>query len=71
MAGTGSGARRNPVSIKGQLVSMSILGSAVVLCIFIENFRVTAWLPYVLHILGAALVLAVAIPHFFFRRPVE
>jgi hypothetical protein len=69
MAGTGSGASRDPVSIKGQLVSMSILGSAVVLCIVIENFRVAAWLPYVLHILGGALVLAVAVPHYFFRRP--
>jgi len=69
MAETGSGARRHPVSIKGQLVSMSILGSAVVFCIFLENFRVTAWLPYVLHILGGALLLAVAVPHFFFRRP--
>lgn len=69
MVGTGSGASRDPVSIKGQLVSMSILGSAVVLCIFLENFRVAAWLPYVLHILGGALVLAVAVPHYFFRRP--
>ncbi|WP_198374468.1 hypothetical protein [Neoroseomonas rubea] len=62
---------RDPVSIKGQLISMSILGSAVTLCIFLENFRVAAWTPYILHIMGGAVLLAVAIPHFFFRRPVD
>ncbi len=59
------------VSIKGRFVGMSILGSAVVFVIFLENLRVTAWLPYVLYILGGALVLAVAIPMLLFRRPVE
>jgi hypothetical protein len=62
---------RDPVSIKGQLISMSILGSATTLCIFLENFRVAAWTPYILHIMGAALLLSVAVPHFFFRRPAD
>ena len=66
------GARpRTAVTITGQLVSMSILGSAVVFCIFIENLRIAAWLPYVLHIIGGALMLAVVVPMLFFRRPVE
>jgi hypothetical protein len=59
------------VSIKGRFVGMSILGSAVIFVIFLENFRVAAWLPYVLYILGAALALAIAVPMLFFRRPVE
>lgn len=59
------------VSIPGRMVGMSILGSAVVLVIFLENLRVAAWMPYVLHILGGALVLAIAIPMLFFRRRVE
>ncbi len=59
------------VSIRGRMVGMSILGSAVVLVIFLENLRVTAWMPYVLYILGGALVLAIAIPMLFFRRRVE
>jgi predicted acyltransferase len=62
---------RKAVTIQGQLVSMGILGSAVTLCIFLENLRVAAWTPYILHILGAALLLAVAVPMLFFRRPVE
>jgi hypothetical protein len=62
---------RKAVTIKGQLVSMSILGSAVIACIFIENFRIAGWMPYILHIVGAGLVLAVAVPMLFFRRPVE
>lgn len=59
------------VSIKGRFVGMSILGSAVILVIFLENLRVAAWLPYVLYILGGALALALAIPMLFFRRPVD
>ncbi|WP_137125028.1 hypothetical protein [Roseomonas sp. HF4] len=59
------------VSIRGRFVGMSILGSAVVLVIFLENLRVIAWLPYVLHILGVALALAIAVPMLFFRRPVD
>jgi tellurite resistance protein TehA-like permease len=59
------------VSIKGRFVGMSILGSAVILVIFLENLRVTAWLPYVLYILAGALALAIAIPMLFFRRPVD
>ena len=66
----GEGNRR-PVTIRGQLVSMSILGSAVTLCIFLENFRVAAWTPYILHIMGAALLLSVAVPMLFFRRRAE
>lgn len=62
---------RKTVTIRGQLVSMSILGSAVTLCIFLENFRVAGWMPYILHIMGAALLLSVAVPLLFFRRPVE
>lgn len=61
---------RKAVTIKGQLVSMSILGSAVVGCIFIENFRIAEWMPYILHIMGGALLLSVAVPMLFFRRPV-
>lgn len=59
------------VSIKGRLVSMSILGSTVVFIIFLENLRVTAWLPYALHILAGGVALAVLVPMLFFRRPVE
>lgn len=66
----GEGNRR-PVTIRGQLVSMSILGSAVTLCIFLENFRVAAWTPYILHIMGGALLLSVAVPMLFFRRRAE
>jgi hypothetical protein len=62
---------RKAVTIRGQLVSMAILGSAVTLCIFLENLRVAAWAPYILHILGAALLLAVAVPMLFFRRAVS
>ncbi len=64
-------AGRKAVTIKGQLVSMSILGSAVTLCIFLENFRVAAWMPYILHIMAGALLLAIAVPLLFFRRRVE
>ena len=59
------------VSVRGRMVGMSILGSAVVFVIFLENLRMAAWMPYVLYILGVALVLAIAIPMLFFRRPVE
>ena len=62
---------RKAVTITGQLVSMSILGSAVTLCIFLENFRVAEWIPYILHIVGVALLLSVAVPMLFFRRRVE
>ena len=59
------------VSVKGRLVSMSILGSTVVFIIFLENFRVAAWLPYALHILAGGLALSIAVPMLFFRRPVQ
>jgi hypothetical protein len=42
-----------------------------VFIIFLENFRVAAWLPYALHILGGGIALAIIVPHLFFRRPVE
>jgi hypothetical protein len=70
MAETRTAKPPTEVSIKGRLVSMSILGSTVVFIIFLENFRVAAWLPYALHILGAGLALAILVPHLFFRRPV-
>ncbi len=50
---------------------MSILGSTVVFIIFLENFRVAAWLPYALHILAGGLALSIAVPMLFFRRPVQ
>lgn len=62
---------RTEVSVRGRMVGMSIFGSAVILVIFLENLRVAAWMPYVLYILGGALVLAIAIPMLFFRRRLE
>ncbi|BDG71689.1 hypothetical protein [Roseomonas fluvialis] len=59
------------VSVTGRLVSMSILGSTVVFIIFLENLRVTAWLPYALYILAGGVALAVLVPMLFFRRPVQ
>jgi hypothetical protein len=50
---------------------MSILGSTVVFIIFLENFRIAAWLPYALHILAGGVALAVLVPMLFFRRPVQ
>jgi len=61
---------RTEVSIAGRLASMSILGSTVVFIITLENLRVTAWLPYALHILAGGILLAVLVPMAFFRRPV-
>jgi hypothetical protein len=62
---------RTEVSIAGRLTSMCIIGSTVTFIIFLENFRVAAWLPYALHILAGGIALGVLIPMLFFRRPVE
>lgn len=60
---------KQEVSLAGRLVGLSILGSTVILVIALESMGGEAWMPYVKFILLAALVLAIAVPLLFFRRP--
>jgi hypothetical protein len=61
---------KREVSLAGRLVGLSILGSTVIFVIALESLENEAWMPYVKFILLGALVLAVAVPMLFFRRPV-
>lgn len=62
---------KQEVTLAGRLVGMSILGSTVIFVIALESLGNEAWMPYVKFILLGALVLTVAVPWLFFRRPVR
>jgi hypothetical protein len=63
-------AGRTEVSVAGRLVGLSIMGTAVLVVMFLEEFGGGEWLPMVKYVLLGALVLAIGVPLAFFRRTV-
>jgi hypothetical protein len=62
---------KQEVSLAGRLVGLSILGSTVIFVIALESMEREDLMPYVKFMLLGALVLAIAVPLLFFRRPMN
>lgn len=62
---------RYEVSVAGRFVGLSIIGTAVILIIFLEKFGSPDWIPLVKYFLAGALALGIGVPLLFFRRPVS
>lgn len=63
-------ATRREVTLAGRFVGLSIIGTAVILIIFLEKFGSPDWIPMVKYFLAASFALGIAVPLIFFRRPV-
>lgn len=62
---------RKEVSIRGKFLGFGIIGTAVVASIVIETFGAPETVRNIPWILLGAVVLAIAIPMAFYRRPVQ
>ena len=62
---------RKEVSGRGKFLAFGIIGIGLVVSIFIEKFGAPESIRNIPYILLGALVLAIAIPMAFYRRPVR
>jgi hypothetical protein len=62
---------RKEVSGRGKFLAFGIIGLALIISIFIEKFGAPETAKNIPYILLAAVVLAIAIPMTFYRRPIR
>jgi hypothetical protein len=62
---------RKEVSGRGKFLAFGIIGLALIVSIFIEKFGAPETVRNIPYILLGAVVLAIAIPMAFYRRPIR
>lgn len=62
---------RKEVSGRGKFLAFGIIGLGLIVSIFIEKFGAPETAKNIPYILAAAVVLAIAIPLAFYRRPIR
>lgn len=62
---------RKEVSGRGKFLAFGIIGTALIVSIFVEKFGAPESVRNIPYILLGALVLAIAIPMAFYRRPIR
>ncbi len=67
----GGAPMRKEVSGRGKFLAFGIIGIALIVSIFIEKFGAPESIRNIPYILLGAVVLAIAIPMAFYRRPIR
>jgi len=62
---------RKAVSVRGKFLAFGIIGMALIVSIFIEKFGAPESIRNIPYILLGAVVLAIAIPMAFYRKPIR
>jgi hypothetical protein len=62
---------RKEVSVRGKFLAFGIIGMALIVSIFIEKFGAPESIRNIPYILLGAVVLAIAIPMAFYRKPIR
>ncbi|MEI6161171.1 MAG: hypothetical protein WCP77_15150 [Roseococcus sp.] len=62
---------RKEVSVRGKFLAFGIIGIALIVSIFIEKFGAPESIRNIPYILLGAVVLAIAIPMAFYRKPIR